>query len=112
MSKRIGLALLGGILFSATQAGAEGFKVVGGAERINAGGIEFSMKVSAIPTRGGFKGSIQYSREANGGAAALTVHATADCMWVSTNGERAVVAGTAQIRKGASDQGSWFFAAI
>jgi hypothetical protein len=86
-------------------------KVTGGGEQIVAGGITFGMTVNAIDTRSGVKGSIQYSREANGGAQALSVHAKATCLWVSPDASRVVVAGPAEVQAGVSE-GDWFFAAV
>lgn len=98
-------------LFAISPASAAASKVSGGGEQINAGGITFSMTVNANETRGGIKGAIQYSRTANSGGQALSVHAQAACFWVSPDASRAVVAGPAEVQAGTSE-GDWFFAAV
>lgn len=99
------------LVLAAPSAFAGGPKITGGADRINAGGTIISMTVNSINTSNGIKGSIQYSREANNGAAELFVHASSYCMWISADGLRAVVAGPAMVQSGVSG-GEWFFAAI
>lgn len=99
------------MLLASAPAFANGAKITGGAERINAGGVIFSMAMNAIDTPKGVKGSIQYSREANNGAAELFVHAKAQCFWISDDGLRAVVAGPAEVQSGYQSN-TWFFAAV
>ena len=90
---------------------AGGAKITGGAERISTGSVIFSMTVNAIDTAKGVKGSIQYSREAQGSTPELFVHAKSECFWISSDGLQAVVAGPAEVQSGIQDD-VWFFAAI
>lgn len=82
-----------------------GPKVTGGAGSITADGVEFSLAANAIETgkfdpetgeQGEVKGSIQYSRNEQGGTSALHVHATTTMYDIGDEGVKAVVCGPAE----------------
>jgi hypothetical protein len=112
--KRSGLIVAGLLMTGSTAAIANGVgdRVTGGAEYIAVGGITFSMTANAITTPRGLRGSIQYTRD--NGSAALVVHATVECLFISADGTRAVMAGPPTVQENtiAANTNDWFAASV
>jgi hypothetical protein len=112
--KRSGLIAAGLLMAGSTVAIANGVgdRVTGGAEYIAAGGVTFSMTANAITTPKGLRGSIQYTRD--NGTAALIVHASVECLVISADGTRAVMAGPAMVQENTigANTNDWFAAAV
>lgn len=104
------------------QASAGGWDdmVTGGGEA-SAGGVVFHFSVSAkhndgngVPGEGA--GEMEYWRDANGGAEALSVHADVTCLWVATDESYAAMAGPIKTVQedpaGQLDGDTWIWAEV